>query len=127
MASLESCGAVNYADATGMVLSSVIDGQTLGRTNTAGLVTSFDTVGIFAPGTPGTFTFDDVRLAVTSVPEPSALTSAASGILAVIGIKFFRRSSRMISLDALTPWRQEFREHIGSSASQDSAHFSGTG
>ena len=83
---------LTYADATDMVLSSVIAGQTLVRTNTIGLVKSFDTVGIFAPGTPGTFTFDDVQVAVTSVPEPSALMLVVTGVLAVTGTRLFRRS-----------------------------------
>jgi hypothetical protein len=80
-----------YADATDMILTSVIDGETLTRTVTGGLFTSFDTVGIFAPGTPGSFTFDDVNVSVISVPEPSNLAITSIGLLTLMGINRFRR------------------------------------
>ncbi len=63
----------------------------LTRTVTGGLLTSFDTVGIFAPGTPGTFAFDDVNVSVTSVPEPSIPALTSIGVLVIAGMNFFRR------------------------------------
>jgi hypothetical protein len=83
-----------YADATHMILTSVIGGQTLVQTDTTGLDTSFDTVGIFAPGTPGTFTFDDVNVSVINAPEPSILALTSIGMLTIAGINFFRRSPK---------------------------------
>jgi hypothetical protein len=83
-----------YADATHMVLTSVIDGQTLVRTDTSGLITSFDTVGIFAPGAPAAFTFDDVNISVISVPEPSTLVMTSIGLVTLMGVGFFRRSPK---------------------------------
>ena len=67
---------INYANATNMILTSVIAGQTLVRTNLSGLSTNFDTVGIFAPGTPGNFTISNVRIALT--PMATSLTLASS-------------------------------------------------
>jgi len=55
-------------NATNLVLTSVIAGQTLTRTNVSGVVTNFDTVGIFAPGAPGTFTVDNVAVTVSNIP-----------------------------------------------------------
>ena len=67
---------VNYVNATNMILTSVIAGQTLVRTNLSGLTTNFDTVGIFAPGTPGNVTISNVRIALT--PMATSLTLASS-------------------------------------------------
>jgi hypothetical protein len=62
------------------------------------------TGGIFAPGTPGTFTVDDVNASVKSlpeppglpepaglVPEPSTLSMVSIAFLSFLGINFFRR------------------------------------
>lgn len=80
-----------YAASGEMILTSDLDGQMLVRTNTSGLVTSFDTVGIFAPGTPGTFTFGNVQVDVTSAPEPSIPELTAIGMLTLLGINIRRR------------------------------------
>jgi hypothetical protein len=81
---------IYYADATDMTLTTVIDGETLTRTVSGALFTSFDTVGIFAPGTPGSFKFDDVNVSVISVPEPSNLAITSIGLLTLMGINLFR-------------------------------------
>jgi hypothetical protein len=73
-----------------MTLTSVIDGETLTRTVTGGLFTSFDTVSIFAPGTHGSFKFDDVNVSFISVPEPSNLAITSIGLLTLMGINLFR-------------------------------------
>ena len=66
-----------------------VEGQ-IGNTDfvqkyTSGLVTRFDSIGIFATGNPGALTFDRVQLDYTTVPEPSSFLAMALVGVVVVG------------------------------------------
>lgn len=72
---------ITYVNPTNIVIESMIDGQALFRTNTTGLITSFDTVGIFASDKPDSLTIDNILVDPYFVPEPSIISFIALGFL----------------------------------------------
>ena len=70
---------LNYLAVDNMQIIAELGGQTLVSTDTAGLVTSFDQVGILA--SPNSWMAIDNVSVVSVVPEPSVALLLAAGLL----------------------------------------------